>query len=35
MQAKKERVTGFGSVNLLTGQMVASFAKTGNAQFFK
>jgi hypothetical protein len=35
MQAKKERVTGFGSVNPLTGQFVASFAKTGNTQSFK
>jgi transposase len=35
VQAKKERVTGFGCVNPLTGQMVASFTKIGNAQSFK
>jgi transposase len=34
-QAKKERVTGFGTVNPLTGQLVASFAKIGNAETFK
>lgn len=34
-QAKKERVTGFGSVNPLTGQLVANFAQTGNADTFK
>ena len=34
-QAKKERVTGFGSVNPLTGQLVAGFAQKGNATTFK
>jgi transposase len=34
-QAKKERVSGFGSVNPLTGQLVANFAETGNAKTFK
>ena len=34
-QAKRERVTGFGTVNPLTGQLVASFAQTGNADTFK
>jgi transposase len=35
VQARKERVTGFGSVNLLIGQLVTSFAKTINVQSFK
>ena len=34
-QAKRERVTGFGTVNPLTGQLVASFAQTGNTDTFK
>jgi transposase len=34
-QRKRERVTGFGSANPLTGQLVASFAQKGNAQTFK
>jgi transposase len=34
-QSKKERITGFGSVNLLTGQLVANFAPMGNAKTFK
>lgn len=34
-QVKKERVTGFGSVNPITGQIVVSFAKTGNTDTFK
>jgi putative transposase len=34
-QAKKERATGFGSVNPLTGQPVTGFAETGNAGTFK
>ena len=34
-QAKRERVTGFGTVNPLTGQLVANFAQTGNTDTFK
>jgi transposase len=34
-QAKKERVTGFGTINPLTGQLVANFAEKGNASIFK
>ncbi len=34
-QAKKERVTGFGTINSLTGQLVANFAQAGNADTFK
>jgi transposase len=34
-QVRKERVTGFGSVNPLTGQLVAGFAQVGNADTFK
>jgi hypothetical protein len=34
-QAKKERVTGFGTINPLSGQLVASFARKGNANTFK
>ena len=34
-QVKKERVTGFGSVNPQTGQLVASFAQKGNYKSFK
>jgi transposase len=32
---KKERVTGFGTVNPLTGQLVVNFAETGNINTFK
>jgi transposase len=34
-QYKKERVTGFGTINPLTGQLVANFAQNGNAETFK
>lgn len=34
-QAKKERVTGFGSVNPITGQLVVNFAQKGNTETFK
>lgn len=34
-QIKKERVTGMGTVNPLTGQLVANFAPVGNAITFK
>ena len=34
-QVKKERVTGFGTVNPLTGQLIANFAQAGNADTFK
>jgi transposase len=34
-QCKKERVTGFGTINPLTGQLVANFAQNGNAETFK
>ena len=34
-QSKKERVTGFGSLNPLTGQIVAGFAPKGNTETFK
>lgn len=34
-QVKKERVTGFGSINPLTGQLVANFAQTGSTDTFK
>jgi transposase len=34
-QAKRERVTGFGSVNPLTGQLTVSFAERGNYRSFK
>jgi transposase len=34
-QAKRERVTGFGSVNPLTGQLVVNFAHKGNTASFK
>jgi len=34
-QSKRERVTGFGSVNPLTGQLVVSFAVKGNSKTFK
>jgi transposase len=34
-QVKKERVTGFGSINPLTGQLVANFAEAGNTKTFK
>ena len=34
-QVKKERITGYGTVNPLTGQLVANFAKTGNTKTFK
>ena len=34
-QAKRERVTGFGSVNPLSGQLTVSFAEKGNCQSFK
>lgn len=32
---KKERVTGFGSINPLSGQLVVNFAQTGNTHTFK
>jgi len=34
-QAKRERVTGFGSINPLTGQLVVNFAPKGNTITFK
>jgi transposase len=34
-QAKRERVTGFGSVNPQTGQLVVNFAQKGNTATFK
>ena len=34
-QVRKEHVTGFGSVNPLTGRPVANFAGAGNAKTFK
>jgi transposase len=34
-QSKRERVTGLGSVNPITGQLVVSFAKSGNYRAFK
>jgi transposase len=34
-QITRERVTGFGSINPLTGQLVVNFAETGNAKTFK
>jgi transposase len=34
-QRPKERVTGFGTVNPLTGQLVANFDQKGNANTFK
>jgi transposase len=34
-QTPRERVTGFGSVNPLTGQLVANFEKNGNFLSFK
>lgn len=34
-QAGKERVTGFGSLNPLTGQLVVNFAPRGNTDTFK
>jgi transposase len=34
-QAKKERVTGFGCANPLTGQLGTNFAETRNAKTFK
>jgi len=34
-QAKRERVTGFGSVNPLTGQLIVNFATKGNTETFK
>jgi transposase len=34
-QAKRERVTGFGTINPLTGQLVKNFAEKGNAGTFK
>ena len=34
-QAKRERVTGFGSINPITGQLVVNFAQKGNTQTFK
>jgi transposase len=34
-QAKRERVTGFGSVNPLTGQLIVNFAQKGNTATFK
>ena len=35
IQRKRERVTGFGSVNPLTGQLIAGFAQSGNTRTFK
>lgn len=34
-QSKRERLTGLGSVNPLTGQLTVSFAERGNYQSFK
>jgi transposase len=34
-QSEKERVTGFGSINPLSGQLVAGFAEKGNTETFK
>jgi len=34
-QRKRERVTGFGSVNYDTGQITVNFAQKGNSQTFK
>jgi transposase len=34
-KSQRERVTGFGTVNPLTGQLVANFAQAGNAHTFK
>jgi hypothetical protein len=34
-QVKRERLTGFGSINPLTGQLVVNFAAKGNAKTFK
>jgi transposase len=34
-QAKRERITGFGSINPLTGQLAVSFAGKGNYLSFK
>lgn len=34
-QSRKERVTGFGSVNPQTGQLVVNFAQRGNTVSFK
>ena len=34
-QAKKERVTGFGTINPLTGQLTINFAQKGNTKSFK
>ena len=34
-QIKRERVTGFGSVNPLTGQLLVNFAQKGNNLTFK
>ena len=34
-QARKERVTAFGSINPQTGQLVANFAQKGNTVTFK
>jgi hypothetical protein len=34
-QAKRERVTGFGSINPLTGQLTVNFAEKGNYKAFK
>jgi transposase len=34
-QAKRERVTGFGTVNPITGQLTGNFAQKGNTKTFK
>ena len=34
-QAKKERVTGIGSVNPITGQLIVNFEQMGNYKTFK
>ena len=34
-QTKKERVTGFGTINPQSGQLVVNFAEKGNAKSFK
>ena len=34
-QARRERVTGFGSINPQTGQLIVNFAQKGNAVTFK
>lgn len=34
-QSEKERLSSFGSINLLTGQLTANFEVSGNTQSFK